>query len=152
LYFMVSVVAIAVCAIIVTAILYWVASSLIAGSNSLRKLVETIDYNVHETVDLLQHSIKDISEITERASNQMEKIEHITTDVQSVARDASSSMHMLETTLVPTLINLRSLTGGIRKSVETWNEAGAARGVKRKTAPDEEGCTGAVSDEAGGDV
>jgi len=56
---------------------YWVARSLISGSASIKKLIETIDYNVHTSVDMLQRSISDINAITQRAGDQMEHVESI---------------------------------------------------------------------------
>ncbi|HOX27811.1 MAG TPA: hypothetical protein PLQ76_01510 [bacterium] len=134
-YFNIAVFVIAVCAVCVTAILYWVARNLILGSGSLKKLIETVDYNVHTIVDMLQKSIDDINGITQRAGEQMDKVSEImedahqtAEDARQVAADAKSTMHMIETTVVPTLISVKSISAGLKKGLETWreNDPGAA--------------------------
>lgn len=140
-YFSVAVIVIAVCAVCITVILYWVASSLIAGTNSLKKLIETVDYNVHETVDALQQSITDVNKITEQAGEEMQRLDQILKDFQNIARDGSSSMRLIDETLAPSLINLKSISAGLRKAVETWNDSGPADGGERKKEekPEENG-------------
>ncbi len=101
---------------------YWVARSLISGSASIKKLIETIDYNVHTSVDMLQRSISDINAITQRAGDQMEHVESIVSDAQQVARDARVSMRLIEETLVPVLTNLHAISAGLRKGLDTWRE------------------------------
>ncbi len=101
---------------------YWVARSLISGAVSIRKLIETVDYNVHTSVDMLQRSIGDINLITQRVGDQMERVESIVGDAQQVARDARVSMRLIEETLVPVLTNLHAISAGLRKGLETWRE------------------------------
>lgn len=115
---------IALCGIALALTIFWVAKSLISGSASIKKLVETIDYNVHTSMDMIQRSINDVNLITQRAAEQMERIEAIITDAHEIAKDARSSMSMIESTVVPSLIGLHAATAGIRKGLETWRELG----------------------------
>jgi len=115
--------------VLVTVILFWVARNLISGSASLKKLIETIDYNVNTTVDMLQRSIADVNTITERANGQMDRIEEVMENVQHLSGDARSSMHMIDETVSPILSNAHSVVAGGRKAVDTWNDIGAAEGA-----------------------
>jgi len=116
---------------------YWVARSLISGSASIKKLIETIDYNVHTSVDMLQRSISDINAITQRAGDQMEHVESIVSDAQQVARDARVSMRLIEETLVPVLTNLHAISAGLRKGLDTWREMNPDVHAQRQ-APEEQ--------------
>jgi hypothetical protein len=113
---------IAVCGVALAATIYWVARSLISGSASLKKLIETVDYNVHTSVDMIQRSINDINVITQKASDEMDEIEAIISDGRQIGKDMRSSMSMIETTLVPALISLHALSAGLKKGLDTWRE------------------------------
>jgi len=113
---------IAICGVALAATIFWVARSLINGSASLKKLIETVDYNVHTSVDMIQRSINDINVITQKASDQMEAIEEIIGDGRQIGKDMRSSMTMIETTLVPALISLHALSAGLKKGLDTWRE------------------------------
>jgi hypothetical protein len=113
---------IAVCGVALAATIYWVARSLISGTTSLKKLIETVDYNVHTSVDMIQRSINDINVITQKASDQMEQIEAIINDGRQIGKDMRSSMAMIESTLVPALISLHALSAGLKRGLDTWRE------------------------------
>ena len=119
---MLTIIALSGAALAVT--VYWVARSLISGSASVKKLIETIDHNVHTSVDMIQRSINDINVITQRAADQMNRIEGIITDTREIAKDARSSMSMIESTVVPTLVSLHAASAGLRKGLETWRGLG----------------------------
>ncbi len=125
--FNIAVILIAICAVLTTAILFWVARSLIDGSASLKKLLETVNENVERTVAELRKSIEDINEITEKAGGQMERVEEIVKDVRHAAGDARSILHATDETVVPIVSNMKSISAGLRKAVETWNDMGEQR-------------------------
>ena len=114
---------IAVCGVALAVTIYWVARSLISGTASLKKLIETVDYNVHTSVDMIQRSINDINVITQKASDEMENIEAIIDDGRQIGKDMRSAMSMIETTLVPALISLHALSAGLKKGLDTWRES-----------------------------
>jgi methyl-accepting chemotaxis protein len=125
--FNIAVILIAVCAVLTTAILFWVARSLIDGSTSLKKLLETVSENVERTVAELRKSIEDINEITEKAGGQMDRVEDIVKDVRHAAGDARSILHATDQTVVPIVSNMKSVSAGLMKAVETWNDMGERR-------------------------
>lgn len=130
----VALVIMAVSSVAVTVVLYWLAKSLISSSVSLNKLIETVDYNVHTTVDMLQKSIDDINVMTRRVGDNMDKLDSIVENVDNISSDVRSSMHMIDKTVVPTLTNLHSISAGARKAIETWNEyGGTATGAEEET-------------------
>ncbi|MFA6448263.1 MAG: hypothetical protein WCX65_02245 [bacterium] len=131
-YINVMLTVIAICGVALAVTIYWVAKSLISGTASLKKLIETVDYNVHTSVDMIQRSITDINTITQKASDQMERIEAIITDAHQIGVDARTSMSMIESTLVPTLVSLHAISAGLRKGLDTWRE-GSPDGSYRKT-------------------
>ncbi|HOO57562.1 MAG TPA: DUF948 domain-containing protein [bacterium] len=130
-YLSFAIVVIAICAVVLTAVIYWIAKNLISGSNSLTKLLETVDYNVQATVDKLQQSVSDVNKITEEASKQSERVEglvsdvsSITDDVSHITSDARETINMVNNTVVPILANVHAVVAGAKKAFETWNEIG----------------------------
>ncbi len=128
----VALVVIALAGVTVSLTLYWLAKSLISSSVSLKKLIETVDYNVHSTVDMLQKSIDDINLMTKRIGDNMDKLDSIVENVESISSDVRSSMNMIDKTVVPTLSNLHSISAGARKAIETWNEYGGNGSEKQE--------------------
>jgi hypothetical protein len=129
---------IAICGIALAVTIYWVAKSLISGTASLKKLIETVDYNVNTSMDKIQRSITDINVITQKAGDQMERIEAIITDAHQIGQDARSSMTMIESTLVPALVSLQAFSAGLRKGLDTWRE-GAPEACDSNTEQESKG-------------
>ena len=125
--FIFSIVTIAISSVLVTAILYWVARSLISSSGSLKKLIEDVNVNIGGTVEMLQKSIIDVNEITRRVGDQMDRVEKIVGNAGDITEDLKTSADMINRTIVPTLGNLHAVAAGARKAVDTWNEYGTER-------------------------
>ena len=103
---------------------YWIAKALIYSTNSIRNLIDVLDVRLKKNMNDLNHSISDINEITQRVNGHMDRVDVIVENIAHVTNDARTSMHLVESTVVPVFSNLYALIAGVRKGIEVWKGAG----------------------------
>lgn len=123
----ISLVVIAISGISITVLFYWLAKNLVDSSASLKNLIESINRDVTTTVQMLQDTIKDVSEITEKVGAQTDRLDEIVDNAKKVSEDVKSTTGMVNSTVVPTLGNLHAVSAGVRKALDTWNNYGGKK-------------------------
>jgi hypothetical protein len=108
---------IAVSAVSVAVIFFWLSQSLIKSNESLRTVVGEIDVSVQRTID-------EVGGITKRVAMQMDRVDEIVENVEHITADARSSMHMVDQTVFPALSTLKATLAGVRRGLEVWRETG----------------------------
>lgn len=116
---------IAVASVTITVMFAVIAKALVANTESIKLLVEHLDTRTGPMLESAQKAISDIKEITERVNGQMDRVENIVGNIEQATHDARSSMKMVDATVVPTLTNLHSIVGGIKKGLDAYREQGA---------------------------
>ena len=99
---------------------YWIARALSYSTHSIKNLIDEVDVRLKKNMNDLNQSIGDINQITQRVSGQMDKVDTIVENIEHVTNDARTSVHLVESTIVPVFSNLYSLIAGVRKGVEVW--------------------------------
>lgn len=115
---------IAFSSVAVAVIFYWLSKNLVVSSASLQNLIDSVNKDVTETVRMLQETIGDVSDITEKVSKQTERLDEIVENARLVSEDVKSTTGMVNNTVVPTLGNLHAISAGFRKALDTWNNYG----------------------------
>jgi len=115
----------------IAGILYWVAKHLITSTNSLNELIKSVHENMTVTVEMMQKSIKDFNEITDKLNTQMEKLDSIVENARVASDDVRTSTNMINRTVTPTLGNLHAISAGMKKALDTWNEYGKSEGEEQ---------------------
>ena len=121
----VSLCVIALSSIAVAIVFMFLVKALIANTESLKMLIDHLDGRLDTAMDSVQQSINDVNKITERVNDQMDRVENIVQNVQHTTKDARTSVHMVNATVVPMLANMHGIMGGIKKGVDVWRESGA---------------------------
>jgi uncharacterized protein YoxC len=131
----VSLVVLALSGVIVALTFTVLVKALKSNTESIKTLVDHMDSRVDTLMDSVQKSIADINGITESVNHQMERVDQIVNNIEVATKDARTSVHMVNATVVPILANMHGIVGGLRKGVETWRETGA----REEYEPDEDG-------------
>jgi uncharacterized protein YoxC len=119
-----SLVVIAFSSIGIAVIFSFLARALMANTEAIQKLVDHLDARLDTALQSVQKSIEDVNGITQRVNMQMDRVESIVQNIESTTKDARTSVHMVNQTVVPMLANMHGIMGGIRKGIDTWNSTG----------------------------
>ena len=127
-----SLIVIAISSIGIAVVFSFLARALIANTEAIQKLVDHLDTRLDTALQSVQKSIDDVNGITQRVNMQMDRVESIVQNIEHTTKDARTSVHMVNATVVPVLANMHGIMGGIRKGIDTWNKTGG-EGNERPT-------------------
>lgn len=119
-----SLIVIALSSIGIAVIFSFLARALMANTEAIQKLVDHLDARLDTALQSVQKSIEDVNGITQRVNMQMDRVEAIVQNIEHTTKDARTSVHMVNATVVPMLANMHGIMGGVRKGIDTWNKTG----------------------------
>ncbi|MFH0793309.1 MAG: DUF948 domain-containing protein, partial [bacterium] len=108
----------------------WIARSLAASSNSLKQMIEDADSRVKQNLEAINKSIQDANSITGRISGQMDRVDAIVKNIEHTTQDARSTVHLVESTVVPLFSNLYSIVTGVRRGIEVFRSPAPEPGAE----------------------
>lgn len=113
---------IALSLVVLAYMLAQLVKSFSSGTNSIEKLVNDIDVKLQNILDEVKVSVNDINQITKNLNENMSSINNIVKNSEHISYDVKTTLHTIEKTLVPLLIEAYSLVAGIKKGLEVWKK------------------------------